>query len=179
MSAAAGTDTKPCDTTTKDVTCEYCDKPVRECMCCAPQYYDCGRDRMFCAEGVCSGCRAKSHECVCGTCRTCGLRSDKCVCPCDTCKYPGDKCRCDEEREPHPDSLCCAFCYSDPTNLRPQVYGAKPSPRTPYAGMDPCECEAVAKQRDLNAAKDYDCPRCGESAKYCRCKRSHYDGDDE
>ncbi len=146
--AAAASAAKPM--TRKDVTCDYCDKLISECMCCtAPTHSrycdDCGRARQFClcAEGVCGGCRAKSYECVC---------------PCATCKYPGDKCRCYEEYEPHPDALCCPHCYSDP-----------------------CECEANARQRDLNASTDYDCPSCGDSAKHCRCKpaSSHYDSDDD
>lgn len=151
--------------TRKDVTCDYCDKLISECMCCtAPTHSrycdDCGRARQFClcAEGVCGGCRAKSYECVCDKCRTCTKRVDECVCPCVTCKYPGNACRCYEEYEPHPDALCCSHCYSDP-----------------------CECEANARQRDLNASKDFNCPSCSDNAKYCRCKPagSHYDSDDD
>ena len=169
MSAAAGT-TSTAEAvrgmTRKDVTCDYCNKLTSECMCCtAPTHSrycdDCGRARQFClcAEGVCSGCRAKSYECVCDKCSTCTKRVDECVCLCKDCKYPGSACRCYEEYEPHPDALCCPHCYSDP-----------------------CECDKIAKQRDLNASKDYDCPRCGDSIKYCRCKSadgSHYDSDDD
>ena len=152
--------------TRKDVTCDYCNKLISECMCCtAPTHSrycdDCGRARPYCicGEVMCAGCDRTTAECLCGKCRKCDQVSDKCVCPCPTCKYPGDKCRCYEGyEEPHPDTLCCPHCYSDP-----------------------CECEADAKQRDLNRATDYDCPRCGDSVKYCRCKPagSHYDSDDD
>jgi hypothetical protein len=136
MSAAADTKTtavKP--TVLKDVSCDYCTKPIRDCECLALP-----ADGLYC-DGVCGVCHAKSYECVC---------------PCATCKYPADACRCDEEYESHPDALCCPHCYSDP-----------------------CECEADAKQRDLNASKEYDCPRCGNDVKQCRCGRKSYDSDDE
>ena len=166
MSAAAGSDSKTTVATAakpmvlKDVLCDDCNKFISDCMCVtAPthaRYCDtCGRARPYCicGEAMCGGCDRTTADCLCGKCRTCGLRSDKCVCPCATCKYPGDKCRCYEEYEPHPDTLCCPHCYSDP-----------------------CECEAEAKRRDRNASKEYDCPRCGDSAKYCQCNR---DSDDE
>ena len=149
MSAAADTKTtavKP--TVLKDVSCNYCTKPIRDCACVmepthSPYCDDCGRARAdcLCIDGVCGVCRAKSYECVC---------------PCATCKYPADACRCNEEYESHPDALCCPHCYSDP-----------------------CECEAYAKQRDLNASKEYECPRCGNDVKHCRCSRKSYDSDDE
>ena len=41
--------------------------------------------------------------------------------------------------------------------------------------------EARDRQRERNREVDYDCPRCGDSVKYCRCKPagSHYDSDDD
>ena len=153
--------------TRKDVTCDYCNKLISECMCVtAPthsRYCDtCGRARPYCIcsdPTVCKDCERTTADCACAPlCRKCGQASDKCVCPCPTCKYPGDKCRCYEGyEEPHPDTLCCARCYSDP-----------------------CECEANARQQDLNREVDYDCPSCGDHYKYCRCgKKRAYNSDDD
>ena len=145
--------------TLKDVTCDYCDKLITECMCVtAPTHSrycdDCCRARQFClcGEGICGGCDQKVVECVCPKCAKCAQRADKCVCECGTCKYALYACRCYEGYEEHPDALCCSHCYSDP-----------------------CECEANGKQRDLNAAKDYDCPGCGEHYKRCACRRADED----
>ena len=163
MSAAAS---KPKGMTLKDVMCDYCDKNIRDCMCVtAPthsRYCDtCGRARPYCvcADGLCDGgCDKKADACACPKCRTCTLRVDKCVCPCKDCKYPMNACRCYEGyEEPHPDTLCCPRCYSDP-----------------------CECEARGRQQDLNRATDYDCSHCGEHFKYCQCKPApRYDSDDD
>ena len=174
MSAAAGSDTKTTASkevkpmTRKDVTCDYCNKLISECMCVtAPthsRYCDtCGRARPYCLcndPTVCKDCERPNESCGCTKCSKCAKRPDQCICPCPTCKQPGDKCRCYEgydEYEPHPDTLCCSGCYSDP-----------------------CECEARDRQRELNRAIDYDCPSCGDSFKYCRCKpAARYDSDDD
>ena len=158
MSAAAKPMTAEKQTTLKDVTCEYCDTLIAECLCLtahASSRYcdDCGRARPYCIcmEGFCGGCDKPVAECVCGKCAKCSLRVDKCVCECSACKYPGVACRCYEGYEER-DTDECPHCYSSP-----------------------CECEAISRQRDLNATKDYDCPGCGEDASHCRCNAEHDD----
>jgi hypothetical protein len=105
--------------------------------------------------GLCVGCDKKTDACICDKCRTCTKRVDDCVCPCKTCKYPGNACRCYEGYEEHPDALCCTHCYSNP-----------------------CECEKMARQKDLNAQKDDTCYDCGRHHKLCRCGRSAEEEDD-
>ena len=147
MSAAAS---KPTGMTRKDLMCDYCDKNIRDCMCVtAPTHGrycdDCGRARPYCIcsdPTLCVGCERKHTECDCAKCRTCAKRVEECIYLCEDCKYPRNACRCYTEYEAHPDTLCCARCYSDP-----------------------CECEAHGRQEDLN--RTVECPYCGSDAKYC------------
>ncbi len=124
----------------KNLTCEYCNRSVRDCICIAEAevYYS--------REGLCAGCGMKNDACICGMCRACDKRADDCVCLCERCKYPGNACRCYEGYEDHPDALACPHCYSDP-----------------------CECEKVARQKDLNREADATCDDCGRHHKLCRC----------
>ena len=143
--------------TRKDVTCDYCDRLIRDCMCVtAPTHGrycdDCGRARPYCicGMGLCVGCDKKTDACVCDKCRACTKRVDDCVCPCKDCKYPGNACRCYEEEERDPDE--CPRCYSNP-----------------------CECEKLARQKDLNREATVTCSECGFHSTRCQCGRPEED----
>jgi hypothetical protein len=151
--------------TRRDVTCDDCDKLITECLCVtAPthcRYCDaCGRARQFCictADPRCGGCMKPEAECDCGQCRKCKRPTEHCVCVCRSCSYVGAACRCYEyaDMEPHPDTLCCPHCYSDP-----------------------CECEKLARQKDRNREAEETCPKCENHYKHCRCGAPEDFGDD-
>jgi hypothetical protein len=146
------------------LTCDYCDRSIRDCICITTvethsRYCDgCGRAKQYCT--CCGGCRKPTDECECHLCSKCKREHDKCVCVCRGCSYVGAACRCYEgvDEEPHPDTLCCAHCYSDP-----------------------CECDKVAEQKDRNRMADETCAGCDEHYKRCACRRKDraYDSEDD